>query len=495
MICIAASRVPLFIPGNKDKDPQPAGIDILITSYKTRESIQIDETAKTVKKWVGSKDWKEKSPMDLMLEFTSKEVERIGEETIDGKKLHVYNAKKIITPKPGENQFATNVAKVWIDAETGYMVRVHIEIITGDSANSLVTSVKVDNFKWNEPLDEKLFSFDVPKGYKLLAVDAPKKNDNTIEVFGQVIENVKKAKSVSYVCVFESLVDNFEEKHFVQGDLHRRELRKFSVDFWTQKRDYYLGAPDTFICNYETKENIQLDEKERTAKKWISSKDVKMKNPIEEMLAPGSSDIERIGEETINGRKAYLYNAKEKSKIESSEYQFTAKSVKIWIDAETSYPIRYNCEFASKEGFGFKLKLDNFKWNEPLDEKLFSFDVPKDYKLLAVDPPKNDNTIAIFGQVIENVKKATSLTFTMNQVIGGGQELPFEIGKVAQKYSCRGDLVRCETYQTIEKMKIKDKLSGIYITNFKTNESLDLDVTKQIAKQKKGAILKNEQRT
>ncbi len=86
--------------------------------------------------------------------------------------------------------------------------------------------VTIENFKWNEPLDEKLFSFDVPKDYRLVSSN-PNATEESFTIFGRVIENAKKAKSVSYVSVIETKGSGTKEKHFIQGDLHRRESSPF----------------------------------------------------------------------------------------------------------------------------------------------------------------------------------------------------------------------------------------------------------------------------
>jgi hypothetical protein len=59
--------------------------------------------------------------------------------------------------------FDSGWAELWVDIETGLPVE---QTVSGVSANgTIVQTVKMDNFNWNNQIDLELFSFSIPDGY------------------------------------------------------------------------------------------------------------------------------------------------------------------------------------------------------------------------------------------------------------------------------------------------------------------------------------------
>jgi dipeptidyl aminopeptidase/acylaminoacyl peptidase len=99
-----------------------------------------------------------KDPIDQLRnlkEDAKDHAKSLGDEVVGGRKCHVYQIKGLTKPLwIGGDQFT-----LWADAKTGLPVKIH----AGDEH----TSVTFEDFQWNEPLKEDLFSLEIPKGYTL----------------------------------------------------------------------------------------------------------------------------------------------------------------------------------------------------------------------------------------------------------------------------------------------------------------------------------------
>ena len=76
------------------------------------------------------------------------QVEKIGEQTIDGQKAIGFVGR-------GQNEEVT----IWADAETGHPLRIELHIGQMHSV--------MKNFQFDEPVDEALVSMNLPDGYTL----------------------------------------------------------------------------------------------------------------------------------------------------------------------------------------------------------------------------------------------------------------------------------------------------------------------------------------
>jgi hypothetical protein len=86
---------------------------------------------------------------------SSTEAPALADEEVSGRKCHVYQIKGLAEPLwIGGNQFT-----LWADAKTGLPVKIR----AGDEH----TSLTFEDFKWNEPIKEEMFSLEIPKGYTL----------------------------------------------------------------------------------------------------------------------------------------------------------------------------------------------------------------------------------------------------------------------------------------------------------------------------------------
>jgi hypothetical protein len=101
--------------------------------------------------------------LDDLKSHGDKPDKRLGKKMLDGRSVEGFVAMQ------GENAYT-----VWIDSQTKVLVQVEHEMPVKGSS---ITKVVMSDFRFNEKLDESLFSFDVPEGYKTInqeRVDIPK---------------------------------------------------------------------------------------------------------------------------------------------------------------------------------------------------------------------------------------------------------------------------------------------------------------------------------
>ena len=186
--------------------------------------------------------------------------------------------------------------------------------------------------------------------------------------FADVVENVKKAKSMSFV-LRQKIGDQpeIEAKMFIQGNLMRYEI------------------PDvtTMIVDPDSKKGVELDPHHKVARPL----DLKNRGDIEELKDPidqvrnlkedAKGHVQPLADEEVGGRKCHVYQIKGLAKpLWIGGNQFT-----LWADAKTGLPVKIHAA-----GDHTSLTLEDFKWNEPLKEDLFSLKIPKGYTLEELTP-------------------------------------------------------------------------------------------------------------
>ena len=143
-----------------------AGKDIAIVVDDKGNVVQFDSVNKTATKLdvLAMRKNQPKPPaesaglMKKIADLKGEGVERIGEETLDGKKTTVYTFKDVALGG------ATTDWKVWVDPKRKFPVRME-QLKKGDKDTETIITSEYSG--WDEEFDAKLFSLDVPDGYKL----------------------------------------------------------------------------------------------------------------------------------------------------------------------------------------------------------------------------------------------------------------------------------------------------------------------------------------
>ena len=156
--------------------------------------------------------------------------------------------------------------------------------------------------------------------------------------FAKMVENVKKAKSVSFV-VKQKIGDQpeLESKMFIRGNFIR-----------------YETPSETGI--------IHLDQKKGRELNW----------PIDQLrnLKEDAKDhMKSLGDEDVGGRKCHVYQIKGLAK----SLWFGGNQFKLWADAKIGLPVKIH--FADDHT---SVTWEDFIWDEPLNGDLFSLDDLKD---------------------------------------------------------------------------------------------------------------------
>jgi len=186
---------------------------------------------------------------------------------------------------------------------------------------------------------------------------------NASTTFAQVLEHVKKAKSVRFV-LHQKIGDQaeLETKVFMQDNTIRHEIANIAV----------------FIVDTDLRKGIQLD----VSRKVASRIDLEGRIPKEQLADPiarlrnleenSKDSIEQLPDEVLDGGKCHVYqvkDAKETAVLVPSKF-------KLWVDAKTRLPVKIHAQDEMNS-----LLYKQFIWNEPADAKLFSLEIPKGYRL------------------------------------------------------------------------------------------------------------------
>jgi outer membrane lipoprotein-sorting protein len=138
---------------------------VIIFDTKERKGLELHSVDKVAEK--RTFDRPEKLPADVfqnpverlrnLKDEIKDNVEQLADETIEGRKCQVYQIKNRL--KSPATWLVPDRFKLWVDVKTGLPVRIE--------ATDENQSITYDHFVWDQPLDEKLFSLEVPQGYRL----------------------------------------------------------------------------------------------------------------------------------------------------------------------------------------------------------------------------------------------------------------------------------------------------------------------------------------
>jgi outer membrane lipoprotein-sorting protein len=206
--------------------------------------------------------------------------------------------------------------------------------------------------------------------------------------FADVVENVKNAKSVTFVIKTPTVIRGtkkgvLQQKVYIQGDAYRMEL--------PSAQDGFQVAPDAppimtaFVVDWKKKNAIQFDYTTKTAKK-IEGDEKKweqmaktMADPIKQLRELKDKDVQRLGEEKLDRRKTIVYRLK-KTDIFMGLTITKDETAKLWVDSKTGLPVRIAVGDPSDKDKPF-IVFEQFTWNEALATDLFKLEVPKGFTL------------------------------------------------------------------------------------------------------------------
>jgi len=199
--------------------------------------------------------------------------------------------------------------------------------------------------------------------------------------FGQVIENIKKATSVS-VTSKQKINDQptIEMKFYLQGDFMRMEMPGKQ-----EAGDAKIPLLMAIVIDGKTKEIVQVEYASKTARKFkMDERSAKLfNNPVEELTKLNGKDAELVGDEDLDGRKTRLYRLKDLHGAFGIVNHFD--DGKLSVDRETGLPVKLTIQTVNspdgKMKFTTSITIDDFKWNEHFKADMFNLTIPEGFKV------------------------------------------------------------------------------------------------------------------
>ena len=212
--------------------------------------------------------------------------------------------------------------------------------------------------------------------------------DRTALAFGDVVENVKKASSVTFITKIPTIVQGsqrgvLQQKFYIMGDGFRMELPSAQQDVQIPP-----DAPSVLlaiIADLKQKKGLELDFVRKTAhyhdvddKRWQEMSQ-ELANPVEKLKQLKNDDAEIIGNEQVDGRKTQVYRLK-RPDIFMGVRVNKDETAKLWVDTQSGLPVRIAVGDPLDNTKPF-IVFEQFTWNEPLDRSLFKLEVPEGFTL------------------------------------------------------------------------------------------------------------------
>jgi outer membrane lipoprotein-sorting protein len=272
--------------------------------------------------------------------------------------------------------------------------------------------------------------------------------------FGQVVENVKSAKSVSFTFIQKfGSQPALEYMFYLQGDQMRVEIPG-------KQKAFDAGMPivEAIVANCRTKDSLEINYSTKIVRKSKLDEAVakKFMNPIDGFRILADKDAERVGEEELSGHKTQVYLVKKLQGllgINVKDDVDIGEGCKAWIDSQSGLPVKIVIDVSSLAA-GQKwnenatsLVFEDFKWNQELESQLFEPQIPEGFRvadgIAGGDLQRTSATATAqfpFSLVVENVKKATSVQFTADEITATN---PGSV--IAHNYFVQGNRIRIET--------------------------------------------------
>ena len=234
--------------------------------------------------------------------------------------------------------------------------------------------------------------------------------------FADVIENVRNAQSVTFVCHQQiGAPPSRSMRWYVEGDAARIEIpgqMQVVVDLQRKRQVQLLTAKKQALVQQFDERALRMhDDGDRQFARLF-------KNPMDYFRELTEDDAERIGRDELEGREVDVFRLKRFFGIEVSQ-QDDQDNITAWIDRRSGLPVRIavrgSFEVAGKSKYW--MLLEKFVWNRPLDPKLFSTEIPDGYTVveqpdLLAPPETVKDALAALAEALKSASESTSVTCT-----------------------------------------------------------------------------------
>jgi outer membrane lipoprotein-sorting protein len=200
------------------------------------------------------------------------------------------------------------------------------------------------------------------------------RGQSTGPAFADVIQNVQQATSLEVTAEMRFGERGDRIKMYLEQDRLRMEMND---GFLIVVCDLNQG---TALYQDVRRKRYQLDDvSERLANQMMT--------PIDQLRHAKPDDAEHVGEERVNGRLAELYRMHDAEFLEVRR----RGEMLVWVDPTNNLPVRIVVRGLHPTGTP-EVRFEDFRWNERLDDHLFTMEPPEDYVeggVLTVPRPKS----------------------------------------------------------------------------------------------------------
>jgi outer membrane lipoprotein-sorting protein len=199
--------------------------------------------------------------------------------------------------------------------------------------------------------------------------------------FGDVVKNVRKAKSVSFTCTQKLTPQSpvLSQQWYLQDNKMRLELAGVQGD--VRAKEQILLA---VIADFDRKETLRLDFVRKLAQRWDIQKDVVRNyvNPIDQLRRLKDQDAQRLADEKLDGRVVQVYRLKKLHIWNANQEVKEGELAKVWVDPQSGLPVRFVIEgWNADHKCKMRLVFADFVWNKSLAPQMFKLEVPKGFTL------------------------------------------------------------------------------------------------------------------
>ena len=194
--------------------------------------------------------------------------------------------------------------------------------------------------------------------------------DGASRAFAAVVENVKKAKTISMTIIY-----------IEDGN----EIDIFSIKVMVMEPYFQRGESTDgkiWIFDLQQERVLKLDTITKAASMSSSLYEpVNIYDTFKNFLQLEKYNAKKIGPEIIDDRKAEVFELTDEN---------NSQIAKIWVDPQTLLPFRIECNIESDLETPYekprKRIYNNIVFDEEMDKSLFSLDVPEGYKIVESMP-------------------------------------------------------------------------------------------------------------
>ena len=185
--------------------------------------------------------------------------------------------------------------------------------------------------------------------------------------FAQVVENIRTAKSVSFV---------------IKEKLPGQPLQSMEMAIQGDRMRYVVADALAIIVDTKQRQELQLDLLQKIADRTDINGEMPaevLRDPIERLRNLKDEikgNVKQLGDEELNGHNCHVFQVKGQ-RVEL----LIPDSFKLWADVKTGLPMKILAEDER-----MSLTYERFVWDASLQQQLFSLEIPKGYRLRKLEP-------------------------------------------------------------------------------------------------------------